>query len=93
MPNSREMMRIIQGARQACFPKGRIAFCKQAVAADQTAMKEWATNPHKSFDWLRRQIAYNNYLDEYYPDGMIPFQAMKDTVRMLGWVRRVEDDG
>ena len=42
-----------------------------------------------SFDTLRAHIAYNNFLDGIYPDG-IPEVAMRKFLSWSGWERRYE---
>lgn len=83
--NTREANCQKQAERQMKFPPDRIAFCHTAANADQAAFRTWADNPHCSFAWLRRQIAENNYLDEFFPYGMIPSDMMKHELELLGW--------
>ena len=95
-------LRDLQEIRQAIFPKDRIAFCKQAVIADQASLnawadtlKEWRINPktHPFYDPdeamkdLRREIAEHNFLDQYFEDGMIPEDMMLSELRHIGYLK------
>lgn len=77
-----------QEARQARYPYDRIAFLKSAVAEDTKDLGEYK-HGDISFDTLRQRIAYNNYLDGLYPDG-IPEVAMRKFLSWSGWERRYE---
>lgn len=77
-----------QEARQARYPYDRIAFLKSAVTEDTKDLGEYK-HGDISFDTLRQRIAYNNYLDRKFPDG-IPEEAMRKFLRGSGWDRRYE---
>lgn len=87
MMDTREM-RQIQEMRQKAFPPDRIAFCqtRRAVDLDMMALKEWAEGG-ATFDWLRAQVARNNYLDQFFPNGMIPVSMMQKACKDTGWRR------
>lgn len=87
---SNDVTRVRQEERQRRFPPDRIAFYSGpgAVIADNNALARWA-NGFESFDWLRSAIAYNNYLDHYFPNGMIPEDMMLSELRHIGWSRRL----
>jgi len=86
--NSTDRRRIEQAERQANFPPDRIAFCPSTASADQAALADWASGV-TTFAYLRAKIAENNYLDEYFPNGMIPEEMMKNELKIMGWSRRV----
>lgn len=88
--NNREQNRFEQSIRQAQFPIDRIAFYRSAAAADNSALNTYESDPNTSFDWLRAQIARNNYLDSYFANGMIPEGMMKNEMTLLGWRYREE---
>ena len=75
----------IQESRQKKYPPDRIAFYEKAASEDASAMNDYVKG-FISFDALCRIIARNNYLDEYFEDGMIPAPMMKNELRMCGWV-------
>lgn len=75
----------IQEGRQSKFPPDRIAFHEKAAPMDANAMSDYVKGLI-SFDALCRIVAWNNYLDEYFEDGMIPAPMMKNELRMCGWV-------
>ena len=77
-----------QEARQARFPYDRIAFVPSAAAADSKDLNDYKYG-RISFDTLRVHIAYNNFLDGLYPDG-IPEVAMRKFLQWSGWNRRYE---
>lgn len=77
-----------QAWRQAKFPPDRIAFCQSAASKDQAALQRWAAGD-TTFAWLRAEIAKNNYLDKYFPNGMIPEEMMKKELKLMGWSRRL----
>lgn len=77
-----------QEARQARFPYDRIAFVPSAAAADSKDLNDYKYG-RISFDTLRVHIAYNNFLDGLYPDG-IPEVAMRKFLSWTGWERRHE---
>lgn len=82
-----ELVRAEQAARQKRFPPDRIAFAKQAAQKDAAALADWAAGA-TTFAWLRAEIAKNNYLDEYFPNGMIPEEMMKNELKIMGWSKR-----
>lgn len=77
-----------QEARQARFPYDRIAFLPSAAAMDSKDLNDYKYG-RISFDTLRMHIAYNNFLDGLYPDG-IPEVAMRKFLQWSGWDRRYE---
>lgn len=83
---TRETIRAEQEARQALFPKDRIAFTFRAASDDLTALKSWAEG-RITFDLLRATIARNNYLDRYFENGMIPEGMMRSELKHTGWRR------
>ena len=83
-----ELVRAEQAARQKRFPPDRIAFCPSTASADQAALADWASGV-TTFAYLRAKIAENNYLDEYFPNGMIPEEMMKNELKIMGWSKRV----
>lgn len=85
--NSTDRRRVEQAERQANFPSDRIAFAKQAAQKDAAALADWASGA-TTFAWLRAEIAKNNYLDEYFPNGMIPEEMMKNELKIMGWSKR-----
>lgn len=82
-------IREAQEKRQAKYPKDRIAMLETKVQDDKIDLQKFY---HKdiSFKELRRRIAKNNHLDEYFEDGMIPEEAMITTLKNTGWYRPIE---
>lgn len=80
--------RQAQEKRQAGFPANKLAFLKGwgAAGLDRSAMKEWAEG-RATFDWLRAQVAKNNLLDKYFPNGMVPAEMMRQACKDTGWRR------
>lgn len=83
---TRETIRAEQEARQDNFPPDRIAFTFRAATDDVTAFKAWAEG-RITFDLLRAQVARNNFLDKYFPNGMVPEDMMRSELRHTGWRR------
>lgn len=89
MKRARDKICREQGFRQSRkFPKDRIAFYRgtQAVVADTKAFSQWFEK-EITLDELRSVVAKNNYLDEYFPDGMIPEAMMLNELRHTGWLK------
>lgn len=85
--NPTDMKHIEQAARQELFPPDRIAFCASAATMDQVVLRRWACG-EVTFDWLRARIAENNFLEKYFPNGMIPESMMRNELKIMGWSRR-----
>ena len=73
-----------QAKRQKKFPKDRIAFLPIGAVQDCISLKYFAKG-EISFDRLCSNIAYNNYLEEYFPDGKIPKDMMENELKLMGW--------
>ena len=75
-----------QEERQSYYPKDRIAFTFRAASDDLQSLKAWAEG-RITFDLLRAAIARNNYLDNYFENGMIPEAMMRSELKHTGWRR------
>lgn len=75
-----------QEARQAKYPPDRIAFLgsQSAVQGDLLDLNRYA-NGEIGLQELCHRIAWNNYLERYFSDGMIPPNVMLDTMKAIGW--------
>ena len=75
-----------QEVRQLGFPIDRIAFkqAESAVNHDCEVLEKYA-NGEITFRALRKAIAKNNYLDNFFEDGMIPEHMMRNELRIMGW--------
>ena len=80
-----------QGLRQMKYPKDRIAFLgtQTAVTADQAVMNKWSRG-WIGIEQVCKDIAYNNFLDQYFPDGKIPRGMMINELRICGWLVETE---
>lgn len=80
-----------QGLRQMRYPKDRIAFLgtQTAVTADQAVMSKWVKG-WIGIEQVCKDIAYNNFLDQYFPDGKIPRNMMINELRICGWLVETE---
>ena len=69
------------------FPPDRIAFHPNKASKDVDALKKWSDSDHSIVDMvtLCQAIAYNNYLDEYFADKMIPVEMMQNELRIMGY--------
>ncbi len=78
-----------QMKRQPKYPPDRIAFWPgdRVAHLDMVDFKEYKDG-RISFDELRVRIAKNNYLNEYFPEGMIPENMMRTELRYTGWERK-----
>lgn len=87
MARNKEIYRI-QEERQKKFPPDRIAFMQTGKCADEDARAIEAFSMGEcSLAMLCAQIAYNNYLDRYFPNGMIPEELMINELKILGeWI-------
>lgn len=76
----------IQESRQAAFPTDRIAFRQSstAVMEDVACMSAYADGKI-TFEMLRGKVAYNNYLDRFFPDGLVPENVMHNELRIMGY--------
>lgn len=85
MPRSPEEIKK-QEVRQLVFPDDRIAFkrAENTVNADIKDLNRWA-NGEITLRALRKRIAKNNYLDNFFEDGMIPEKMMVNELRLMGW--------
>lgn len=75
-----------QERRQQKFPKDRIAFHPKRAYEDGIFLDEWDDSKHTIYDFekLCVHIAYNNYLDMYFPNGRIPEGLMLNELKILG---------
>ena len=89
--NRYERFYIQQAERQQAFPKDRIAFRRDALNLDQTDLKAYQDGKI-GIETLRKRIAYNNYLDAFFPDGKIPMDMMMNELRIMGYDKRKQID-
>lgn len=66
------------------FPPDRIAFCKSGASQDVTAMQAWVDG-QISFERLCKIVAYNNYLEQMWPNG-VPHSIMINELKITGWM-------
>ena len=73
-----------QESRQQCFPPDRLAFHYSAVSKDTMMFK--AFERHEiTLHMLCMEVAKNNYLDDYFPDG-VPEDMMINELKIIGWI-------
>lgn len=73
-----------QEARQQCFPPDRLAFHYSAVNKDTTLFKLFESH-QITLHMLCVEVARNNYLGDYWPDGAVPEEIMLNELRIIGW--------
>ena len=81
-PTVRDMQHFRQ---QYKFPKDRIAFRKEAYQEDMKVLKLWKQGKINT-EALCVEIAWNNYLNEYFPNGAIPMDMMIKFLEDTGWL-------
>ena len=86
MPRSAEEIKKQELRQLLVFPDDRIAFkrAESTVKADINDLKRWA-NGEITLRSLRKRIAKNNYLDNFFEDGMILEKMMVNELRLMGW--------
>lgn len=75
-----------QERRQKLFPENRIAFYPKSTQQDITALTAYQDGMI-TFDKLRKNIAYNNYLEKMWPNG-IPESIMRNELKIIGYERK-----
>ncbi len=71
--------------QQYKFPKDRIAFRKEAYQDDMRVLKLWKQGVMTT-EALCVEIAWNNYLNEYFENGAIPMDMMTKFLEDTGWL-------
>lgn len=89
---TRDQVREAQLLRQSKFPPDRLAFHSglKSVGKDVEAFTLYK-NYQITFDTLRAEIAKNNYLEDYWPDHMVPEEMMLEELKNTGWRRTYGD--
>lgn len=87
--NAKDSVREIQLLRQSKFPPDRLAFhnAQTSITKDVEAFTLYK-NFQITFDTLRAEIAKNNYLEDYWPDHMVPEEMMLTELKNTGWCRK-----
>lgn len=82
------VLKANQGARQAKFPKNRIAFNKSEASAkdDRIAFARYYRN-EITLSMLCEIVARNNFLDDHWDDHKVPEKMMLNELKELGWIR------
>ena len=75
---------VAQAERQMSFPADRIAFRRDSLDKDIEALKAYQRGAI-NFDNLCGRIAWNNYLETYFPGGKIPADIMHNELRIMGY--------
>lgn len=75
-----------QHKRKKKFPPDRIPFRHQATSEDILAFTAYVEHDI-TLDELCANVAWNNFLEREYENGMIPEDVMMRTLMSIGWVK------
>lgn len=86
--------RAAQEYRQSIFPEDRIAFMQNKADLDRNCFKKWEKSRRTIHDMVKlcKEIAENNFLDGYFPEGMIPITTMQNELKIIGWPYEIKKE-